>query len=268
MEILINKEIGGYTFAGEEGITVQQIKNELQKVKESEQVSIIIDSLGGDCFEGIAIYNEIRDFARNHKQAINTYIKGSACSVASWLALAANSVNKNNKVIVEDNSIFMVHNCWGFAVGDYREMEKQADLSKRIDSLICQMLAKRGSKNENQIKQMMDNETWLFGKEIYSQGFADEIIEDENKQKNEAQSVLVDLTKKKFANLKINLGCQALTDEKPFKKSLENSIQYFKAIDKTDEQRLLQEQKNNEIKRNNEQRLTKAKKIYSDCMSK
>lgn len=163
-EILINKEIGAYTMDGEQGVTADAIKKALENTKENDEVRFVIDSPGGDCFEGIAVYNVIRDFARNHKAPVNTYIRGSACSAASWIALAASSVNTQNRVIVEDNSVFMIHNCWGLVIGDHREMEKQAELSKRVDDVMRTMLVKKGNKTTDEIKDMMDSETWLLVK--------------------------------------------------------------------------------------------------------
>lgn len=275
-EILINKEIGGYTMDGEQGVTADAIKKALENTKENDEVRFVIDSPGGDCFEGIAVYNVIRDFARNHKAPVNTYIRGSACSAASWIALAASSVNTQNRVIVEDNSVFMIHNCWGLVIGDHREMEKQAELSKRVDDVMRTMLVKKGNKTTDEIKDMMDSETWLFGKEIFENGFADEVISDNKKEKDETEeNLLVDLAQKRFDDCKKMLSQFALKDSTAFKASLSNSVAYFA---KVDEEENLKEQKEAEAKaleeksaktkKENADRLSLARKIYSDYISK
>lgn len=171
-EILINKDIGGWF-----GITADDVRKQLDEAG-NDDIMLIIDCPGGDCFVGISIYNIIRDYARNHSNKITTYIQGMACSAASWIACAANSVNKANKIIVEDNSIFMIHNCWTVAIGDYRELEESADFSKRIDSLMISMLSARSGKDSKEISKLMDNETWYFGNEIFEAGFCDEVISD------------------------------------------------------------------------------------------
>ena len=89
-EILINKEIGGWF-----GISASDIRKQFNEAGDDD-IKLIVDCPGGDCFEGISIYNFIRDFARNHSNKITTYIQGMACSAASWIACAANSVNKEN----------------------------------------------------------------------------------------------------------------------------------------------------------------------------
>jgi len=169
-EILFDKEIGGWF-----GITAAEIRQQFEEAGD-EDIKLVMDCPGGDCFEGISIYNYIRDFARNHNNNITTYIQGMAASAASWIACAANSINSANKIIVEDNSIFMIHNCWGVAIGDHREMERSADFSKRIDSLIISMLSNRCKKSVKDITKLMDNESWFFGSEILENGFCDEVL--------------------------------------------------------------------------------------------
>lgn len=170
-EILIDKEIGGWF-----GITANEVRKQFDEVEEGEDIKLVVDCPGGDCFVGISIYNIIRDYARNHSNKITTYIQGMACSAASWIACAANSVNKANKIIVEDNSVFLIHNCWGVAIGDHREMQKSADFSKRIDNLIIKMLSNRSKKDEKKIEKLMADETKYFGNEILDNGFCDEVI--------------------------------------------------------------------------------------------
>lgn len=169
-EILINEEIGGWF-----GLTANDVRKRFNEAGDDD-IKLIVDCPGGDCFVGISIYNIIRDYARNHSNKITTYVQGMACSAASWIACAANSVNKANKIVVEDNSVFMIHNCWTTACGDYRVMEESADFSKRIDSLMISMLSARSGKDAKEISKLMDKETWYFGNEIYEAGFCDEVI--------------------------------------------------------------------------------------------
>ena len=174
-EILIDKEISGWCG----GISTSVIRKQFEEAKENEEIRLVVNCPGGDCFEGISIYNFIRDFVRNHTNRITSYVQGMAASAASWIVCAANSVNPENKIIVEDNSIFMIHNCWGLAIGDHREMQEAADFSKRIDNLIIKMLANRSKKDEKKIEKLMADETWYFGNEIFENGFCDEVIKTE-----------------------------------------------------------------------------------------
>lgn len=175
MDILINNEIGTL------GITADGLRSQLSKAKDGDDIKIIVNSPGGDCFEGIAVYNTIRDFARNFKGNITTYVQGMAASAASWIALAASSVSEKNKVVIEDNSVFMIHDCWGLVVGNKNDMRDAADFAERVDNVMQKMLARKSGKTEAEIGALMDKETWYFGQEIIDAGFADEMAKDEKK---------------------------------------------------------------------------------------
>lgn len=142
------------------------------------EMRITIDSPGGDVFEGITIFNIIRDFARNNPNVeITTYIQGMAASMASVIALAAWSVNPRNAVIVEDNSIFMIHDAWGIVVGNANDMREGAEWFSKVDDMLRAVYVRRSGKSDDEIKAMMDAETWLWGNEIIEAGFADAIMD-------------------------------------------------------------------------------------------
>lgn len=186
VELLINKVIGEdwweqYTGVQEE-ISANYVRDQLKAFPENEnELRIVIDSPGGDVFEGVTIFNVIRDFARNNPSVkITTYIQGMAASMASAIALAANAVSDSNKVIAEDNSIFMIHDAWGFVVGNENDMREAAEYFAMIDSMLSSIYMRKTGKSEDDIRSMMDAETWLWGKNILEAGFVDEIIDGEN----------------------------------------------------------------------------------------
>lgn len=186
VELLINKVIGEdwweqYTGVQEE-ISANYVRNQLKAFPENEnELRIVIDSPGGDVFEGVTIFNVIRDFARNNPSVkITTYIQGMAASMASAIALAANAVSDSNKVIAEDNSIFMIHDAWGYVIGNENDMREAAEYFAMIDSMLSSIYMRKTGKSEDDIRSMMDAETWLWGKNILEAGFVDEIIDGEN----------------------------------------------------------------------------------------
>lgn len=175
-ELLIDKQIGEGFFTS--GITPDYVRGELAKVGANEDVRITINSPGGDLWDCFAIYNIIRDFARNHADIqITTYIQGMAASAASVIALAANSVSSKNKIIAEDNSVFMIHNGWSVVIGDRNDLRTSADAMERLDDMVASVYAKRTGRKNDEIKSLMDAESWYYGKEIAEAGFADEIID-------------------------------------------------------------------------------------------
>ena len=223
-EILIDKEIGGWF-----GITANEVRKQFNEAEEGEDIKLVVDCPGGDCFEGISIYNFIRDYARNHTNKITSYVQGMAASAASWIVCAANSVNSDNKIIVEDNSIFMIHNCWGVAIGDHREMQKSADFSKRIDNLIIKMLSNRSKKDEKKIEKLMADETWYFGNEILENGFCDEVIKTEKDPLAEMEDKMNE-AKVAFNSCQKKLKDEVEKNPKAYKDCFEKSYKAFNMV--------------------------------------
>ena len=191
-ELLIDKEIGEdwwgkYSGISEE-ISAAYVRDKLSAFPSGEtELQITIDSPGGDVFEGITIFNIIRDFARNHPDVtVTTYIQGMAASMASIIALAANAVNPDkNKIVAEDNSIFMIHNSWGIVIGNANDMREGMEWFQKIDDVMLNVYTRRTGKADDEIKGMMDAETWMFGEEILKAGFIDSIKEMDEDLKND-----------------------------------------------------------------------------------
>jgi len=150
----------------------EDIKKQLNDAK-GKDIEVQVASPGGFVFDGIEIFNAFRDYKKQYPKAqMMLTIKGLAASMASYLA-----VNPAfDLVAAEDNAVFMIHNAWGGAVGDYREMKKSAEVLEGISDLLGQAYSNKTGKNKNEVKKMMDEESWFFGAEILEAGFVDEII--------------------------------------------------------------------------------------------
>lgn len=174
--ILVNKRIGDSWC--EEGITAKYMRNELEQYDQGDnKVQIVIDSPGGSVWECISIFNVIRNFMRAHKEVtVETYIQGMAASSASIIALAAKIENPDSKIIVEDNSVYMIHNAWSSVMGNHLELEKEAGLLVSIDNLMAKYYTQVSGKEDKEVHSLMDAETFFFGSEIVDAGFADEVI--------------------------------------------------------------------------------------------
>lgn len=174
--ILVNKRIGDSWW--EEGITAKYMRNELEQYDQGDnKVQIVIDSPGGSVWECISIFNVIRNFMRAHKEVtVETYIQGMAASSASIIALAAKIENPDSKIIVEDNSVYMIHNAWSSVMGNHLELEKEAGLLVSIDNLMAKYYTQISGKEDKEVHSLMDAETFFFGSEIVDAGFADEVI--------------------------------------------------------------------------------------------
>lgn len=177
-QIYIDDDIGEDFFGF--GISDKTIRSQLEEMSEFDDLEIIINSAGGSVFTGIAIFNLIRDFASERNVSVE--IQGMAASIASYIALAAKIANPKSKIKVHDNSVFFIHNARTFAEGDANELKKQAEICERLSNLLCDSAyAKVSTDSPKAIHKAMDKETFYIGKEIIEHGYADELIQDDEK---------------------------------------------------------------------------------------
>lgn len=133
------------------------------KLKEaSGDITLRINSPGGDVFDGIAIYNDL--LAYDGK--IKVEVVGLAASIASIIAMAG------DEITIADNAMFMVHNAWTIGVGNRHDFADVAATLTKIDDALARTYAARTTTGIRAIKQMMDDETWLTAKEAVEAGFA------------------------------------------------------------------------------------------------
>lgn len=162
-EIWIYEQIGEDFWSGG-GVTAKQFQKELSEIR-SSQIDLHINSPGGEVFDGLTIYNLIKQ----HPANVTTYIDGLAASIASVIALAG------DQVIMAENALYMVHNPWGVAIGDSSEMRKMADRLDKVGGSIATAYTSKSGKGEDEITALMNAETWMTAQEAFDFGFIDEI---------------------------------------------------------------------------------------------
>lgn len=168
MRITINGIIAPFEYDGY--VSEKSIKNQLANLKDNEEIEIVITSPGGSCYEGYAIFNLIRDVAKKHTCSV--IINGLCASMATYIALAARTIDTKSTIKVSDNSIFMIHNPYSANEGDYREMEKESVRLEKLTTISAQVYSAVSGIVISACREMMDDETWLVGKEISDKGFA------------------------------------------------------------------------------------------------
>ncbi|MBX4377554.1 Clp protease ClpP, partial [Mycobacterium tuberculosis] len=116
----------GYDWWTDSGVTAKGIGNQLKSYAGSDIV-VNINSPGGDVFEGLAIYNQLREY----KGHITVRILGIAASAASFIAMAADEVQ------IARAGFLMIHNAWTIGVGDRNDMREVADFLEQVDGTIA-----------------------------------------------------------------------------------------------------------------------------------
>lgn len=171
-QVSIDGDIG-YDWWTDSGVTAETVQKQLEGLKDGEEINVVINSPGGSVYDGIVIFNILRDCAKSHP--VTTQINGIAMSAASYIALAARTVNKDAKILVSDNSIFMIHNPWGYSIGDYRDMKKDADYFDKLAALFSSVYSVASGKSDKEMRDAMDETSFYVGQEILDIGFANHI---------------------------------------------------------------------------------------------
>ena len=154
------------SFWGDE-ITPQDFRDELYA--EDGDLTLWINSPGGNVFAAAEIYTMIRDYPHN----VTVRIASIAASAASVIAMAGNTVE------MSPTALLMIHDPSTIAMGNARDMEKAiATLNEVKESIINAYMAKTGL-SHNRISKLMSDETWINAKKAVELGFADEILFDE-----------------------------------------------------------------------------------------
>lgn len=162
-EIWIYEEIGEDWWTGD-GVTAKSFQKEISAIKAS-QIDLHINSPGGSVFDGITIYNLIKQ----HPATVTTYIDGIAASIASVIALAG------DRVVMAENAIYMVHSPSGGVYGKASDMRAFADVLDKINGTMVGTYAGKTGKSDDEISAMLDAETWMDADEALEAGFIDEI---------------------------------------------------------------------------------------------
>lgn len=164
-EILIYDEIG-FSFWGE-SITAKQFVRDLADLGDVDTITVRINSPGGDVFDGVAIYNALR----NHDARIVVQIDGIAASIASLIAMAGNEIN------MPANAFMLIHNAWGLAMGNAEDMRKIAAELDVVDQSIVATYVSRTKGSARKIRDIMAEDRLMDADEAKSLGLIDNIID-------------------------------------------------------------------------------------------
>lgn len=166
-DVYIYGEIVAYKW-DDEDTTAQSFQKDLKDLGDVETINLHINSPGGSVFEGIAIGNMLKA----HKATVNAYVDALAASIASVIAASCDTV------YMYANSMQMIHHPWAGVVGNAKDFRKKADdLDAIAQSSIITYLNKSGDKlKEEQIVEIMDNETWVSATEARDYGLCDVIL--------------------------------------------------------------------------------------------
>lgn len=145
------------------------VKDILNALEDGEDVTVIINSGGGDVVSGQEIYSILKG-VKNH---VTVDVQSMAASAASMIAMAGDTVR------MSPVALLMIHNASTCTSGDYRDMQHTAEVLQTVNAAIMEAYSRKTNLTYDELKDMMDRETWLTANQCVEKGFADEIIKDE-----------------------------------------------------------------------------------------
>ncbi len=163
--------IGIYEQIGESwdgsGMTAKRMSAILRGIGASRDLTVNLNSPGGDFFEGVAIYNLLRQ----HQAKVTVNVMGLAASAASVIAMAGDEINMG------EGSFLMIHNAWCVAMGNRHDMLAASEQLAPFDNAMAEVYAARAGITVKAAAKLMDAESWIGATQAIEQGFATGMME-------------------------------------------------------------------------------------------
>tara|TARA_B110000285_G_scaffold206094_1_gene244368 strand:- start:36 stop:1022 length:987 start_codon:yes stop_codon:yes gene_type:complete len=158
-EIVIYDEIGDY------GVSASSFISQLQQVDPNKPINLRLNSVGGSIVDGLAMITALK----RHAGGVTAWVDGIACSMASAIACAM------PRCFIAEGGMLMIHRASTVAVGDAQEIRGEAALLERFENSVIKIYADKTGMSDDEVRGMLDPETWMDAVEAIAMGFADAI---------------------------------------------------------------------------------------------
>ena len=153
-------------WTGDGACCAKDFRKALKGVK---NVTVHINSPGGDVMAGAEIYSALREHSLNGEGTVTVIVTALAASAASIIAMAG------DRILMHPVAYMMIHNPWTIAMGDAKELRKTAKTLDVISEGLVGAYEARTGKDREELKKMLENETWMSAATCIEEGFADGI---------------------------------------------------------------------------------------------
>lgn len=154
------------SYGGYWGVSAKEFGDALAQLpQDTTEIRLHINSPGGEVTEAVAILNQLRQ----HKARVVAYVDGLAASAASFLAAGL------DETVMGENSTQMVHDAWGFAMGNAGNMHATADVLDKLSNNIASIYAAKAGGTTEEWRNTMRAETWMSAEETVTAGLADRV---------------------------------------------------------------------------------------------
>lgn len=155
----------------DDDVTPKGIRDALNDMGEIKTLNLRINSLGGDVFAGNAIINIIEAYRKKKSCAVNAYIDGIAASMGSNIPMVA------DKIYMAANSLMMLHKPLTFAYGNANDLGKTIEMLDKAEETLVNNYMRHYNGDEDDLRQMLSDETWLTADEALGYGLCDEVLD-------------------------------------------------------------------------------------------
>lgn len=167
-ELYIYDDIGASFWS--DGITAKAVADALKELKAVKNLTVRINSPGGNVFDGMAIRNQLLQSGKR----ITVHVDGIAASIASVIAMVGSEIH------MADGGMMMIHDPWSDTRGDSEELRKTAEILDQIGGEIASIYAKRTNSQADAMRDLMKVETWMTPSEAMDRGFITHVAEPMN----------------------------------------------------------------------------------------
>ena len=176
--LVLNGQISDETWYGDE-VTPGLFREELNAGE--GDITVWINSPGGDVFAAAQIYNMLKEYPGN----VEVRIDGMAASAASVVAMAG------DRISMSPVAMMMIHNPMTVAMGDHKAFQQAMDMLEEVKESIINAYELKTGQSRTVISHMMDDETWFNAKKAVELGFADDILYTDGEGKQEAPAAVL-----------------------------------------------------------------------------
>lgn len=167
-EIVIYADIGPAWWG--DSVSAKSFSDELAKLPNTvSDITVRINSGGGDVFDGITIYNRLKQ----HKAKVTVIVDGLAASIASIIALAG------DEIVMAEGAMMMIHKPWTWTAGNSNDFDEISRRLLEIEDQLVGIYSKRAKGlTRQEIKDLLKAETWMDANQAKEYGFVDKLIEE------------------------------------------------------------------------------------------
>lgn len=185
-EVVVEGVISGELWWGDE-FTPDMVRDEIAKAN-GNPIRIIINSPGGECFAGAAIYNALREY----KGRKTVRVDGVAASMASVIAMVG------DEIYMSPGSTMMIHRPSVGAWGNVEDLKKAINMLEALEETIIPIYEQRTGLSKDEVFALLDAETWMSAEKAVELGFADK-LEDDTQPTNAFEKIKAMLSNEQFA---------------------------------------------------------------------